>query len=136
MSTPHEILNPPTLAEPVGFSHAVIAAPGRTVYLGGQAAHDADGNIVGDTIAEQFAQAASNVVRALEASGATPEHLVSLQIFVTDVAAYRAALAQLAAAYREHFGRHYPAIALFEVTGLFDPAAQVELVAIAVVPEA
>ena len=134
VTSPHEILNPPTLAEPVGFSHAVIAAPGRTVYLGGQAAHDADSRIVGDSIAEQFAQAAANVVAALDAAGAKPEHLVSLQIYVTDVDAYRAALSELSAAYRKHFGRHYPAIALFEVAGLFDPDALVELVGTAVVP--
>lgn len=134
MTSPHEILNPDTLAEPVGFSHAVVAAPGRTVYLGGQAAHDADGNIVGTTTAEQFAQAASNVVTALAAAGGEPEHLVSMQIFVTDVAEYRASLSELATAYREHFGRHYPAVALMEVKGLFDPAAKVELVCIAVIP--
>lgn len=135
MTSPHEILNPPTLAEPVGFSHAVVAADGRTIYLGGQAAHDGSGALVGESIAEQFAQAAANVVTALEAAGAAPEHLVSMQIFVTDAAEYRAALGELSAAYRTHFGRHYPAIALFEVTGLFDPAAKVELVCIAVVPQ-
>jgi enamine deaminase RidA (YjgF/YER057c/UK114 family) len=127
-------LNPPTLAAPAGFSHAVVAAPGRTIYLGGQAAHDASGDLVGDSIAEQFAQAAANVVAALDAAGARPEHLVSMQIYVTDAEVYRGALADLSVAYREHFGRHYPAIALFEVTGLFDPAAMVELVCIAVVP--
>ncbi len=131
---PHEIVNPPGLAEPSGFSHAVVAASGRTVYLGGQAGHDASGTIVGEGIVEQFAQAASNVVTALDAAGAAPEHLVSMQIYVTDVDAYRAALSELSTAYREHFGRHYPAIALFEVKGLMDPAAQVELVCIAVVP--
>ncbi|MDQ3962504.1 MAG: RidA family protein [Actinomycetota bacterium] len=134
MTSPHEILNPPTLARPVGFSHAVVAAPGRTVYLGGQAAHDAAGTIVGESIAEQFSQAAANVVTALEAAGGGAEHLVSMQIFVTDAAEYRSALSEVSGAYRENFGRHYPAIALFEVQGLFDPTAKVELVCIAVVP--
>ncbi len=134
MTTPHEILNPATLAEPVGFSHAVVAASGRTIYLGGQAAHDATGTIVKDSIAEQFGQAAANVVMALEAAGGGAEHLVSMQIFVTDAAEYRSALSEVSDAYRENFGRHYPAIALFEVKGLFDPAAKVELVCIAVVP--
>ncbi|MEA2476369.1 MAG: hypothetical protein QOC87_568 [Actinomycetota bacterium] len=133
MTTPHEIINPPTLPAPSGFSHAVVAAQGRTIYLGGQAAHDASGTIVGSTIVEQFAQAAANVVSALDAAGARPEHLVSMHIYVTDVALYRDVLPDLALAYREHFGRHYPAIALFEVSGLFDPAALVELVCVAVI---
>ena len=134
MTTPHEILNPPSLPAPIGFSHAVVAGAGRTIYLGGQAALDADGKLVGDSIAEQFAQAARNVVAALDAAGATPEHLVSMQIYVTDVAAYKLALSELAGVYREHFGRHYPAVALFEVKGLFDPDAMVELVCIANAP--
>jgi enamine deaminase RidA (YjgF/YER057c/UK114 family) len=134
MTTPHEILNPPTLAPPIGYSHAVVAAPGRTIYLGGQTAHDSENKLVVDNIAAQFDQAAANVVAALYAAGATPEHLVSMQIFVTDVAGYKASLDDLSSAYQKHFGRHYPAIALLEVKGLYDPDALVELVAVAVVP--
>lgn len=134
MTTPHKILNPDTLTAPVGFSHAVVAARGRTVYLGGQTAHDASGNVVAGSIVEQFAQAAANVLTALEAAGAQPEHLVSMHIYVTNVALYRASLKELATVYRLHFEDHYPAISLFEVRALFDPAAMVELVCIAVVP--
>lgn len=134
LKSPHSVVNPATLPPPVGFSHAVVAAAGRFVYLGGQAAHDVSGRVVGTTMAEQFAQAGANVVAALDAAGAGPEHLVSIHIYVTDAAAYRAALPELAEVYRAHFGRHYPAVALFEVTALFDPDAQVELVCVAVVP--
>jgi enamine deaminase RidA (YjgF/YER057c/UK114 family) len=74
------------------------------------------------------------VVEALKAAGATAEHLVSMQIYVTDVATYRSELGDLAEVYKKHFGRHYPAIALFEVKGLFDPRALVELVCTAVIP--
>lgn len=134
LSTPHEIVNPEGMPEPAGFSHAVIAAEGRTIYLGGQAAHDPDGVIDTDDLVEQFERAAANVVAALAGAGAKPEHLVSLHIYVTDAAAYRASLTELGAAYRMHFDRHYPAIALFEVVGLMDPVAKVELVGVAVVP--
>jgi enamine deaminase RidA (YjgF/YER057c/UK114 family) len=134
VTTPHEILNPTTLAPPVGYSHAVIAAPGRTIYLGGQTAHDSTNTLVGDTVAEQFDKAAENVVSALGAAGAKPEHLVSMQIFVTDVVAYKSSLDELATAYQKHFGKHFPAVALLEVKGLYDSAAKVELVCVAVVP--
>jgi enamine deaminase RidA (YjgF/YER057c/UK114 family) len=130
----HEIVNPPELAKPVGFAHAVVAAPGRTVHLGGQTAQDPSGAIVGNTIAEQFDVAAGNVVTALNAAGGRPEHLVSLMIYVTDMPAYRAALRELAPVYRRHFGQHYPAIALIGVAELFDPAAKLELVGTAVLP--
>jgi len=133
--TPHRIVNPAGLAPPVGFAHAVVAAPGRTVYLGGQTAHGSDGRLVGRTIGEQFEAAARNLATALAAAGGAPEHLVSLQVYTTDAAAYRAALRELGAAYRRQLGRHYVASALFEVAGLFDPAAKVELMGIAVIPE-
>ncbi|MGI8408189.1 MAG: RidA family protein, partial [Actinomycetota bacterium] len=118
-----------------GFAHAVVAAPGRAVYLGGQAGHDSAGKIVGPGVAEQFAQAAANVMTALHAAGGAAEHIVSMQIYVTDVPAYREALADIGKAYRHHFGARYAASALFGVGELFDPAAKVELVCIAVIPE-
>lgn len=130
----HEIVTAPELAEPVGFAHAVVAAPGRTVYLGGQTAQGRDGSIVGTTMAEQFDQAAGNVVTALAAAGATPGHLVSLIIYTTAVAEYRAALKELGPLWRKHFGRHYPAVALLGVAELFDEAAKIELVGTAVIP--
>src|SRR6202035_5957247 len=67
IASPHEIRNPETLPPPMGFSHAVIAQAGRTVYLAGQTAQQADGTVVGATLAEQFDVAAANVVKVLEA---------------------------------------------------------------------
>ncbi|OLF04799.1 hypothetical protein BLA60_39195 [Actinophytocola xinjiangensis] len=130
----NEIVNAPGLAAPVGFAHAVVAAPGRTVYLGGQTAQGPDGVIIGTTMAEQFGVAAGNVVTALAAAGATPDQLVSLVIYTTDVPGYKAALPELGSVWREHFGRHYPAVALLGVAALFDEEAVVELVGTAVIP--
>jgi enamine deaminase RidA (YjgF/YER057c/UK114 family) len=133
-ASPHRLSNPPTLAPAIGFSHAVAAAEGRLIFLGGQTGHRADLSIDEGLIA-QFDQACANVVRALGAVYARPEHLVSLQIFVTDAAEYRASLTAIGEAYRRHFGKHYPAMALLEIAGLFDVEAKVELVGIAVVPD-
>jgi|SRR5215469_4454835 len=125
-----ELFNPPELAPPVGFSHA--AAAGELVVLGGQTGSDATGHIVepGD-IAAQFARAIRNVDTALRAAGSSPERVVKLTYFVTDVAAYRANLKPIGAAYRDVFERHYPATSLFEVKGLFDPEAMIEIECIA-----
>lgn len=133
--SPHAIHNPDTLPPPLGFAHALVPAEGRTVYLGGQAGHRADGTLVEGGLAAQFDQACVNVVAALEAAGARPEHLVSLLIFVTDVAAYRDGLREVGEAYRRHFGKHYPAMALVGTTELFDPHAVVELVGVAVIAD-
>jgi enamine deaminase RidA (YjgF/YER057c/UK114 family) len=130
----HEVVTAPGLAEPVGFAHAVVAAPGRTVYLGGQTAQGRDGAIVGSTLAEQFDVAAGNVVTALAAAGGTPDHLVSLVIYCTAVAEYRRSLKELGPLWRKHFGRHYPAVALLGVAELFDEDAKIELLGTAVIP--
>jgi enamine deaminase RidA (YjgF/YER057c/UK114 family) len=132
LDTPHRLVNPESLPAASGFSHAVIAQAGRTVYLAGQVAQGADGRIAGETIAEQFDLAAANVVKALEAAGADPRDVVSMQIFVTSIDEYRRAHREIGEAYRRHFDRHYPAMALLEVQRLFDPAARVELMCIAV----
>ncbi len=128
----NEPINPPELPAPVGFSHAVRA--GDTVYLAGQVAQGPDGTVTGKTIAEQFDVAAGNLITALRAAGGEPADLVSLQVFVTDVGAYKGSLTALGEVWRKHFGRHYPAMGLFGVTELFDPVAKVELMGVAVVP--
>ena len=125
-----ELINAPELAAPTGFSHAVRA--GDTVYLAGQTASAPDGSIVGETIVEQFDVAAGNLMTALRAAGGGPEDLVSLQVFVTAVAEYKQSLMALGRVWRAHFGRRYPAMGLFGVTELFDPAAKVELMGVAV----
>jgi enamine deaminase RidA (YjgF/YER057c/UK114 family) len=135
MTSAHKLINPSTLGPPLGFSHAAVAAEGKTVYLGGQTAHGPTGILQGSNIVQQFDAAAGNVVTALNAVGAQPEDLVSMQIFVTDVDAYRGATHEIRDIYRKHFGRHYPALALFEVVGLYDPDAYVELMCIAVIPD-
>ncbi len=130
----HEIITSPDLAHPVGYSHAVIATPGRTVHLGGQTAQAPDGTISGTTIVEQFDIAARNLVIALRAAEGQPDDLVSLQIFVTDLRAYRTSLPELGRVWRTHFGRRYPAVAVLGVTELFDPRGLVELGGVGVIP--
>jgi enamine deaminase RidA (YjgF/YER057c/UK114 family) len=132
LDSPHGIINPEGLPKPSGFSHAVVAQPGRTVYLAGQTAQRADGSLVTGTTAEQFDIAAGNVVKALTAAGARPQGLVSMQIFVTDIDEYLSSRAEIGASYRRHFGKHFPAMALLEVGRLFDPEAKIELMCVAV----
>jgi enamine deaminase RidA (YjgF/YER057c/UK114 family) len=131
----NEIVTAPELAPPVGYAHAVVAGPGRLVHLGGQTALDAEGRISGEDLPSQLDVAAGNVVAALRAAGGVPTDIVSIQIFVTDVAAYREQLPALGEVWQRHFGRHYPASGLFGVTRLFDDEALIELMAVAVVGE-
>ncbi len=135
MNDRHLLINPDELAPAIGYSHAVLASPGRTVYLAGQIAFDSEGQIVGDTWIDQFDLALSNLVTALAAAGGEPGDLVWMQIVTIDVAAYRAARPDLSPVYRRHLGRHFPAMGLYGVTELADIGALVEIAAIAVIPD-
>ena len=117
------IVNAPELPEPVGFAHAVVAGGG--VYLGGQTGE-------GASLVEQFDSAAGKLVTALRAAGGEPDQLVSLVVYTTDIVKYRAFSRELGEAWRRHFGRRYPAMALIGVSALYEPEALVELMGVAV----
>ena len=119
--TPHRLVGPAP-----GYSNAVVAGPGRTVYVAGQIGP-------GTTLAEQFGAALRNVAAVLADCDAGPADVVAMTVYVTDVAAYRASLREVGAAYRDVFGQHFPAMALLGVSELVEPGAMVEIVATAVV---
>ena len=127
--TRFEIVNPEELGPPSGFNHGLVApAGGRVLFVAGQTAPGA-----GDLVA-QFAAALERALAVVRAAGGRPEHVGRLTVYVTDMAAYRAARPRLGEAWRAAMGKHYPAMALVEVRALVDPAAVVEIEATAVVP--
>jgi enamine deaminase RidA (YjgF/YER057c/UK114 family) len=101
---------------------------GRTIHLGGQIGE-------GDTLVEQFDSASGRIVSAMRAAGAEPDDLVSLVVYTTAIDEYRASTSELGEAWRRHFGRRYPAMALIGVSALMEPDAKVELMGVAVVGE-
>ncbi|MFD3687642.1 RidA family protein [Nocardiopsis sp. NPDC058631] len=133
--TPHQIVNPLSLAEPVGYSHALVVGPGRLVHIGGQVSRRSDGKVAGGSVVEQFDRALTNVVEALRAAGAEPAHVVDMRVYTTAMRSYRVNSATIGSVYRRHMGRYYPPMAVVGVTDLWDPDALVELVCTAVVPK-
>jgi enamine deaminase RidA (YjgF/YER057c/UK114 family) len=127
-------LLPPGWPRPTGYSNG-ISASGRLIVTAGVVAWDEQENFVSDTLAGQFAQVLRNIVAILAEDGASPEHIVRMTCFVTDIDAYRASLSEIGAAWKQIIGKHYPAMALVAVTSLVEPKALVEIEATAVVPE-
>jgi enamine deaminase RidA (YjgF/YER057c/UK114 family) len=135
MSTLATIVNPPSLSKPVGFSHGVVTTGGRTLYIAGQVATDASGQVVGrGDLVEQFRQVCLNLAALLEASGGRLEHVVKLTVFVLSKAEYKARAREIGGVYRELFGRHYPAMTLVEVSALFEDDYAIEIEGVAVLP--
>lgn len=131
----YRILRPEALGEPRGFSHGLLGPPGgRVLFVAGQTdvGRD-DGRLPGDLV-EQFEGALAAVLAVVREAGGEPGHVGRLTIYVTDLEAYRASRERLGRAYRDLMGRHYPAMALVEVSGLVDEGALVEIEATAVLP--
>jgi len=126
-------INPSELARPSGFSHAVSVTARRMVFLAGQVGMDRDGKVVSGGVVAQFEQALANLLTALAAAGGQPADLVSLTIYIVDLADYQAHGKEIGAVWRRLAGTEYPATAGVEVTRLWAPEALVELQGIAAV---
>lgn len=129
-----ERVDPPALARPSGFAHAVVATGGRIVFLAGQTALDGEGRVVGEGVVAQFDRALVNLLTALAAAGGTPADLAQLTVYAVDPEDYRAHAAAIGEVWRRHAGRDYPAMALVGVVRLWDVEALVEVQGTAVLP--
>jgi len=125
-------INPDDLAPAQTYSHVVIAAGTRLVFVSGQVAEDRDGNLVGgDDFSAQARQAFANVGRALAAADVRPAHVAKLTIFVVGYGPEH--LPPIRAARAAVFGDYKPADALVGVQSLAHPGCLIEVEAVAVV---
>jgi len=127
-------LLPPGWPRPKGYSNG-ISATGRLIVTAGVVGWNEAEQFAADDLPGQFAQALRNILAILAEDGAGPEHIVRMTCYVTDIHAYRNALADIGDAWKVIIGRHYPAMALVAVSALVDPRALVEIEATAVVTE-
>ncbi len=127
------IVNPATLARPRGFSHGILVTGGRLLFLAGQTASDAGGQIVapGDLVA-QYEQVLRNLQTVVEAAGGKMQDITQITIFVRDRDDYLAHLKPLGTVHRSFFGDYYPAAALFEISRFFQDEALIEIESLAV----
>ena len=125
-------INPPALVRPNGYTHVVVAADGRTVYIAGQVAFDSTGRVVGPgDLRAQLEQVFGNLQHALASVGATFSDVVKTTTYVTD--------ASQAALIREVRSKYLdpprpPANTLVPVPALARADLLVEIEAVAVLP--
>jgi enamine deaminase RidA (YjgF/YER057c/UK114 family) len=128
------ILQPPGWARPKGFSNG-IACKGTLVFIAGQIGWTGEGKWEARDFAGQFRQALENILSVLKEAKGRPEHIVRLTWYVLDKKEYLSSLKAVGDAYRELMGRHYPTMAVVQVSGLMESEARLEIEATAVVPE-
>ena len=128
------IVNPETLAQPIGYSNGLLFEGGSLLFVAGQVGWDKDRIIVSDDFAAQFAQALENVLAVVREAGGSPENIARLLIFVTDKKEYSDRLRDIGTAYRQLMGKHFPVMTLVEVKSLLEHLAKVEIEATAVIP--
>jgi len=129
-----QILQPPGWARAKGFSNG-IAAKGTLVFIAGQIGWTGQGKWEARDFAGQFRQALHNVISVLKEANGRPEHIVRLTWYVLDKQEYLGSLREVGLAYRELMGRHYPTMAVVQVSGLVESEARLEIEATAVLPE-
>lgn len=132
--TPHRVLQPAGWAKPVGYANG-MEARGRTVFVGGQIGWNGQCKFETHDLAGQVRQTLENIVAILREAGAGPEHITTMTWYVLDRKQYTAALKEIGAAYKATIGRHFPAMAVVQVSGLIEDEALVEIQATAVVPD-
>ena len=108
------------------FSQAFVAD--RFVFVSGQLATDADGNLVGgDDVAQQAWQVFENIAAILASEQLDLRSIVSVNVFVTDIED----IPRIAPVRRELFGDHRPASTAVEISRLLLPGAKLEINAVA-----
>ena len=127
-------LNPPGLAKPMGYSHAVVAETGRTIYIGGQNAIDENGALVGgDDLGKQSEKILENIGKILKSAGGDLDNLVKLNIYLKQgqnpMAGFQA--------FQKWWGKREtsPAVTVVFVAGLGHPDWLAEIDGIAILTE-
>jgi enamine deaminase RidA (YjgF/YER057c/UK114 family) len=78
-----EFVKPEGLAPANGYSHVVVAQPGKLVFVAGQVAMDRQGHLVGKgDLRAQAVQVFENLKTALAAAGATFDDVVKITWYV------------------------------------------------------
>lgn len=127
-----ELINPEALPQPESYTQVIAATGSRLVFVAGQVADDAQGNLIGaGDLAAQAVQAFAYVGHALAAAGARPDQATKITIYV--VSHRPSYLPQISAARVAVFGDHKPADTLLGVEALSEPHYLIEVDAIAVV---
>src|SRR5690606_1093368 len=128
------VVEPAGWKRPRGYSNGILAK-GRILFVAGQVGWDENQEFRSDDFGEQWDRALANVLEVVRAAGGGPEQVARMTGYVKAKKAYRAALGAVGESWRRRMGKHFPAMALVEVSDLLEDRALVEIEATCVLPE-
>lgn len=121
-------ISPAELGPAKGWTHGwLVPAGAQLLFVAGQTAGDEHGRVASTDFMTQFDIALAKCLVVVAAAGGRPEHIVRMTVYVTDLPGYLAARKAIGDVWRRQMGRHYPAMALFEVSRLVESDAKVEI---------
>ncbi len=126
------VLQPKGWPRPRGYSNGIVA-DGRMVFVAGQIGWNESQTFVSDDLVEQLRQALQNTLAVLAEAGAGPEHVVRMTWYVISKRDYLGRSEEIGEVYRALMGKHFPAMAVVEVSALMEERAKVEIETTAVV---
>jgi len=120
-------LNPSALPDTgkVGYSQISIAGTGPLAFVSGQVAWSAEGGSVPDTLADQTAIVIENLQGALTALSATPQDIVQMRIYVTELTPQTQEIAMMQII--GFLDGAQPSLTGIGVTALAAPGLQIEI---------
>jgi enamine deaminase RidA (YjgF/YER057c/UK114 family) len=130
-------IQPPGWVPPKGYANGLVAE-GKFLFISGTVGWDprSEEPRFAASFVGQFDQALSNICEVVQAAGGLPEHVARMTIYVIDKREYVGALREVGQAWRKHFGRHFPAMALVQVAALVEDQAKLEIETTCVLPKA
>lgn len=131
----HRFLQPATWPRPKGYANGMVAS-GRLVFTAGIVGWNEHEVFEHSDLVGQFRQALANTLTVLAEADAGPPDVVRMTCYITDRRMYLAHTREIGAVWREVMGRHYPCMAVVEVTALLHEKARIEIETTAVVDEA
>jgi 2-iminobutanoate/2-iminopropanoate deaminase len=125
--------NPAGVAKPIRdyYSNCVRVSAGQLLFISGQVALDPEGRIVGKgDVRAQTVQVLENIRMILRANGAEMQDVVSVTVYVTDIAF----LDRITDIRMQYFPSDGPASAIVEIAKLAMPELLIEIAAVATLP--
>lgn len=129
-----EFINP-FRTKPSGYTHTVVSASGRTIYISGQIPVNEAGQVVGEgDLKAQTKQVYDNLLYCLRFAGAKFEDVVKMTTYVVN---YKPSDIDIVREVRKGYlsKENPPASTLVGVQSLVHPDYLIEIEAIAVIPD-